>query len=241
MKKHLSFLLLMISMVKIGRAQNTHLNYNNALKIYNLTTFETQEKSKRISATLASHSTTSHLQILHPSIAFQWKAKKNNFHEIELTNFMVGKSDAKTEIFNDSTRTGQMVEGSSLSTIAISLRYEYLLNLRRAKTRRFVPGIGFGFQPFYTRNHFRPKISSSFPTSDIQFGMKAFFTPRITYFLSSKMFIDVNIPFCVFDSYYSMVKENDPSVPIQERNFNTFNYNQFPKLLSGRIGLGLKL
>lgn len=84
-------------------------------------------------------------------------------------------------------------------------------------------------------------MSTSFPTSENYFGIRVFVTPRLTYFLTSKLFIDVNIPLCFFDMYYHTDKENNPSLPISERTNSTYNFNQFPKIFSGRIGIGIKL
>lgn len=243
MKIKLLTLTLMIIVFKIGWGQNTNLDYKSALKTYNLTTFEEQSKSRRLNDTSSyriQNSSTS-LQILHPTIAFQWKSKKNNFHEIELTSLVLGKNGTKTEIINDTTNNSQIINGENLTTTAISLRYEYILNFNKSKDSRFVPSIGFGINPYYRQNNYSPKISSSFPTSEISVGMRTFITPRLTYFVNSKLFIDINIPLCFFDTFYFIDKEDNPSVPVQQRTITTFNYNQFPKILSGRLGVGLKI
>lgn len=243
MKKKLLILLLLTIVVQIGWSQNTNLDYKSAIKIYNLTTFDEQTKSKRLNDTSSNsyqYSNTT-LQIFHPTIAFQWKSRKNNFHEIELTSLMLGKIGTKTEIGNETINKGQTISGGNLTTLAISVRYEYILNFNKSKDRKLVPSIGFGINPYYRQNNYSPKISSSFPTSDISIGLKAFITPRITYFLTSKLFIDINIPLCFFDTFYFVDKENNPTIPVQERKITTFNYNQFPKFFSGRFGIGLKL
>ena len=84
MKNYILIILLLL-FIKNGWTQNTNLDYKYAIKIYNLTTFDEYRESK--SDTTAYSTKT--LQILHPTVAFQWKTKKNNFHEIELTNFML--------------------------------------------------------------------------------------------------------------------------------------------------------
>jgi hypothetical protein len=236
-------LLLLIIVVKTGWTQNTNLDYKNALKFYNLTTFEEQTKSRRLndSSSYRYQYTNTTLQILHPTIAFQWKSKKNNFHEIELTSLMLGKIGTQTEITNDTTINGQTISRSNLKTTVISARYEYILNFNKSKDSKFVPSIGFGINPYYRQNNYSPKISNSFPTSEISVGMRTFITPRLTYFVTSKLFIDVNIPLCFFDTFYLVDKEDNPVIPVQQRTITTFNYSQFPKILSGRLGVGLKL
>ena len=230
-------------LTKIGYTQNTNLDYKYALKVYNLTTFEEHTRSRRLSDTASYRLqyTSTVLQILHPTIAIQWKTSKNNFHEIELTSLMLGKLGAKTEIINDTTNIGKILNGNDLITTAISIRYEYILNFSKSKDRKLVPSLGFGVNSYYRQNNYTPKISSSFPTSEKYLGIRTFINPRLTYYLTSNFFIDVNIPICFFDSYFLTDKEDNPTIPVQERTINSFNYNQFPKIFSGRIGVGLKL
>jgi hypothetical protein len=242
MRKYALIFVLLLFM-KSGWTQNTNLDYKYAIKVYNLTTYDEYERSRTTTGTSSidySYTTTT-LQILHPTIAFQWKTKKNNFHEIELTSFMLGKLVTKTENTSDTTQNGQTINGYDLVTTSIAARYEYILNFNKSKDRKFVPSLGFGINPYYKQNNYSPKISSSFSTSEIYFGFKVFITPRLTYYLSSKFFIDLNIPICFLDSYFLKDKEDNPAVPVEERTITTFNLNGFPKVFSGRIGVGLKI
>jgi hypothetical protein len=242
MKTKLFTLWLLIFVIKIGWTQNINLDYKSALKIYNLTSFDEQTRSSRLTASSNRYQyTNTTLQILHPTIAFQWKSNKNNFHEIELTSLMLGKIGTKTEIMNDTTNIGQTISGGNLTTTAISLRYEYILNFNKSKDSKLVPSIGFGINPYYRQNNNSPKTSSSFPSTDISTGMKAFITPHITYFLTSKLFIDINIPLCFIDSFYFAGKDYNPTFSNLERTTNASNFSLFPKVYSGRIGIGIKL
>ena len=105
MKKHILIILLLL-FIKNGWAQNTNLDYKNAIKIYNLTTYEEYQRSEKLNDTSSSYYnyTTTNFQILHPTIAFQWKTKKNNFQEIELTSFIIDKAVTKTEIKNATSK-----------------------------------------------------------------------------------------------------------------------------------------
>lgn len=238
-------LLVLIFSVQIGWAQNTNLDFKNAIKISNLTSFEEQTKSRRISDTssyLYLYSTKT-LQILHPTIAFQWKSKKQNFHEIELTCLTFGKNSTKTEVTNDTTSTtnGQLINGGDLRTMAISIRYEYILTFNKSKNTKILPSIGFGINPYFRQNNYSPKITTSFPTSEISAGIRTFITPRLTYFVTSKLFIDLNIPLCILDTSFFVDKEDNPAIPSQERTLARFDFKQFPTVFSGRLGIGFKL
>ena len=240
MKKKLLILTLLTIVVKIGWAQNTNLDYKSALKIYNLTSFDEQTISRRLTASSPLYQyTNTTLQILHPTIAFQWRSKKNNFHEIELTSFMLGKIGKTTDSIT--SNSAQTISGGDHTITLISLRYEYILTFNKSTDSKLVPSIGFGINPYYRQNNNSPKTSSSFHTSDINIGMRAFVTPRISYFLTSKLFLEVNIPLCFFDTFYYAGKVDNPALSLLERTTNTYNFRQFPKVFSGRIGIGIKL
>jgi hypothetical protein len=243
MKIKLLTLILLKIVVEKSWGQNPNLDYKSALKVYNLTTFEEQTKSNKLndSSSYQIQNSSTSLQILHPTIAFQWKSKKNNFHEIELTGFVLEKNNTKTEIINDTTNNGQTINGDDLTMTFISARYEYIVNFNKSKDSKLVPSIGFGINPYYRQNNYSPLTSNSFPTSEIIGGVRTFITPRLTYFLTSKLFVDLNIPLCFFDTYILTNKENKPSIPVSRRTISSFNFDSFPAALSARIGIGIKL
>ena len=245
MKHTIKYILTFSSLlfVENGWAQNTNLDFKNAIKIYNLTTYEEYEKSERLNDTSSSYFyyTTTNFQILHPTIAFQWKTKKNNFHEIELTSFIIDKAVTKTEIKNATSTNAYLISGNDITTTSIAMRYEYILNFNKSKDRKLVPSIGFSVNPYFRQNSFSPVISSSFPTSESYFGARMFVAPRLTYYLTSRFFMDLNIPLCFLDSYSLIEKREDPRIPESERTVKTYNFQLFPKIFSGRIGIGLKL
>jgi hypothetical protein len=233
----------LIFVVKISLGQNKNLDYKNAFKIYNLTAFEEETKLRRYNDSSFSYAqyTSTSFQILHPTFAFHWKSKKNNFHEIELTSFMLGKMGKKTEMISNTNNNGQIINGDNLTRTEISFQYEYILNFSKSKDRKIVPFLGFGINPYYRQINYSPKIASSFPTSETKVGTRVFITPRLTYYATSKLFIDLNIPLCFFDTFYFSDKEDNPTIPVQKRTITTFNFNEFPKIFSGRLGIGLKL
>jgi hypothetical protein len=242
MKKYVLIIPLLL-FLKNGWAQNTNLDYKNAIKIYNLTTFEEYERSERLNDTSSNYYvyTTRNLQILHPTIAFQWKTKKNNFHEIELTNFIIDKAVTKTELTDSTFSNAYLLSGSDITTTSIALRYEYILNFFKSKERKLVPSLGFSMSPYFKQNKFSPLVATSFPSSERYIGSRAFVTPRITYYLRPRFFIDLNVPLCVLDAYTMTEKSEDPSIPESERTVKSINFQGLPTIFSGRIGIGLKL
>jgi hypothetical protein len=230
----------MTFLISTGWTQNTNLDYRNGLKIYNLSTFEENFKSIQLSDTSSYQFTNTSTQILHPTIAFQWKARNNNFHEIELTNFEIGKTGAKTEFVAD-TNGIPFVSGQDIVTTALSVRYEYILNFNKSKDSKLVPSLGFGVNPYFRKNKYSPLASSSLPAFESSFGLRAFITPRVTYFITQKIFVDFNIPLCLFDNFILTEMLDNANLPVEQRTVSTYNFNQFPKFISGRIGIGIKL
>lgn len=240
MKNYFVIVIILFFINKVW-TQNTNLDYKNAIKIYNLTAFEEYGKFKSDTTMYSFRYNTRTLQVIHPTIAFQWKTKKNNFREIELTSFMIGKVGAKTEVVDNTTGNAVIRSGNDLITTFISVRYEYILNFNKSKEKKLVPSLGFGINPYFKQNNYEPKVLTSFPTSEKFFGARSFITPRLTYYIRPKFFIDINIPLCFFDTYYLIDKEDNPAISAKQRTMTTINYDQFPKIFSGRLGVGLKI
>lgn len=223
-------------MVSAAWAQNHNLDFKHAVKIYNLTTFEEYNVSKTPEDTSLGQIeyTTTTTQIFHPTIAFQWKNRKGNFNEIELTNLSLGETRTETN-----TANGQKTD-NSFKTTHISARYEYIYIPWKKKDNRLVPSLGFGINPYYKYSSNSPNATTSYDASEQRIGAKGFVTPRLTYCFS-KLFVDINIPICVFNGYSQNYKDENPDLAVESRTIQGFHYYQLPKIHSGRIGVGLKI
>jgi len=231
------FLFIMLLFAISSWSQNPNLDYKKAIKVYNLTSFE--GFSKYTTDTTQYSKTT--LQILHPTIAFQWKTKKNNFHEIELTDFNLGKTGTETEITKNPGDNGQKIDGNDLLTTSISARYEFILNFNKTKDKKLVPSFGFAINPYFRLNKYAPSVSTLYATTEQIIGLRAFFTPRLTYFITSKLFIDFNIPLPVFDYHNITDKTENPSLTSEEQVNYSGGFETTPKIFCARIGIGLKI
>jgi hypothetical protein len=228
--------------VLLGYSQNTNLDYKYAIKAYNLTSYYETSRSvlKNPDSTSTTINTTEDLKILHPTFAFQWQNAKRNFHELELTSFQLGKLSTRTDL-SGNTGAGSITSGSKVITTDIAFRYEYIVNFKKSETRKLVPSIGFGGSPYYRLYKYQPEVSSEFPASQQDVGLSVFVTPRLNYYLSSRIFFDINIPVCLFDFNYQINKQDNPELEVSLRTSSEINIDMFPKILSGRIGIGLKL
>jgi hypothetical protein len=240
--KNFCFLFLMFLIVNISPAQNSFLNYRMAVKGYNQSTYETRERSYGTGDTnVTYYESYRSFQLIQPAIAFQWKSGKSNFHEIEVSGIRLGKQGTKTDQYDKRTNVRQTVGGADIFQTSLAVRYEYILNFNKKADHKLVPSLGFGAGTQYSRVKQEPHISNSFPTASTQVSLKLYLTPRLTYYLNSKLFLDVNIPVCVSDWNTTVFHVENPAfTPSQQRSTNS-TVTGFPKILSGRIGIGLKL
>ncbi len=232
-----------LSMACLSRldAQNPNLDYKFAVKVYNLTQYDTYSGFTEITANYKIRSTTETLQLFHPTVAMQWKSKRNNFHEVELTGLTVGKNTTTDKFENSLNPAGILMSGSEVRSTKIAVRYEYILNFNKTKDKKVVASTGFGVSPYLDHQKFTPLTSAEYPSAYTAAGIRGFVTPRLTYFIRPKMFIDLNLPLCVFDS---AVQNNETESPVTlpaSRSITAYDMEIFPRLFSGRIGVGLKI
>lgn len=190
--KNYCFLFLMFLMVNLSSAQNSFLNYRMALKVYNQTTYEERERSYLTgdSNMYTNFETDRSFQLIQPTIAFQWKAGKSNFHEVEISSIRLGKQGVKTVKTDNNTHLTETIYGKDIIQTSLAVRYEYILNFNKKADHKIVPSLGIGAGSQYNRIKQEPYISTSFPTTSTQVSLKLYVTPRLTYYLNSKLFLD---------------------------------------------------
>lgn len=218
MKKYITLVVLLL-FVKSGWTQNSYLDYKGAIKFSNQITVMSKRIYEGDTTLYDWQYRNGTYQIFHPTFAVQLTDKKNNIHEIELTD----------------------LNFSSGPMILASVRYDYIINFNKKKDCKFIPSLGFGINPYYFQLNKNPENETQFSESYKYFGSRVFVTPALTYNLSPKFFLNLNIPVCLFDAYYKSYQSSDPAISIDERTKNNFNFGAAsPYYFSARIGIGLK-
>jgi hypothetical protein len=218
MKKYISLLVLLL-FIKIGWAQNTNLEFKAAIKFSNQTTVIGKDIYVLDTTLYDWLYRNGTYQVFHPTFAVQWTTKKNNIHEIELTDLRF----------------------SSGPVILTSLRYDYIINFNKKKDSKIIPSLGIGINPYYFQLDKNPEIETQYGESYKYIGAKIFITPGLTYYCGSKFFINFNIPVCILDAYYKSYQSYDPTLTIDEMTINSTNFGAiFPYYFSARFGIGLK-
>jgi hypothetical protein len=237
--KQLTIVLLLTMAGHFCYGQNKNLNTKYAVKVYNLSSLQKQEEPYA-QGIYTGHTEQKDLQLFHPTVAFRIRNQRNNFHEIELTKLEVGSEETLSSInFNNGTPI--VMNGGKTNTTAIALRYEYIINFLKKKNSKFMPAVGLGLMPYYQRTNYTPSLATEFPQSATRLGAKGFITPRLNYAISSRLFVDINIPICVTDMYTLMNKEQNPNLTAEQQKNSTGNFDGLPKFYSLRIGLGLNI
>jgi hypothetical protein len=209
----------MLLYIKSGWTQNTNLEFKGAIKFSNQTTVISQSIYDSDTTLYDWQYRNGTYQIFQPTFAVQWTTKKNNFHEIELSDLRF----------------------SSGPMILASVRYDYIVNFNKKKDSKVVPSLGFGINPYYFQLNTNPQSETQFAESYKYIGARIFVTPGLTYYCCPKFFVDLNIPVCLVDTYYKSYQSSDPTLTIDEMSTNSTNFGAiFPYYFSARIGIGLK-
>ncbi len=170
--------------------------------------------------------------------------KKNNGNSSEfvLSRFIFLKGaqlKGKVNNISDSTLVSQSKFSENL--FDLQLRYEYkFLILKNKEIRKLMPFIGVSVSPFITQYKINPLISSSFPKQGTTLGVYISTIPRLEYNINEKVYLDFNVPLSFVSYTYSINREGNPVVPIEERKKMTSNFETALKF-SVRLGIGVKI
>lgn len=235
--KKLPIALLILLHGLVGWAQSSGRDQKYSLKLYNLSTIENLEDNSLMNQ----NTSTQVRRFLHPTIAFQWSTPKKNYHEIELSDWMIQQYDIRTEEVSDTIALTETVSGSNTTTSSISFRYEFIWNPRKPKSEKLRASLGFGIQPYFNAKHVSPVVSHSFPTSEMALGFRTQLIPRVTYSLSKKWYIEANIQIHLSNTDLKSTEVENPAFSPGQRKEQSLNLDLFPAYFSGRVGVGMIL
>jgi hypothetical protein len=219
-------------------AQNTHLDYKYAVKLYNLTTIGGNEEIYSDSSFIR---TGSFNRLMHPAPAVQIATRKKNFHEIELSDLSIGRREELTERTYPGQSQNITISGEVTTITSVALRYEYIANFAKKKARRLVPAVGFAAMPYYTRYQTDPVITVFFPTRDNFFGLRSYIVPRLAYYINKRIFADINLPVNLFNLQHKSTRSFNSVLPASQQTTSSFSFDLLPAYYSVRAGVGVKL
>lgn len=160
---------------------------------------------------------------LLPAIALTVYNRKQNFHEIQFN-----------ELTNYSTP-------SSLCSF-FSSRYSINWVLLKKKHPKIQPILGVGFSPFY---YFDSNESNGYYAIKnlTRVGINAEFLPRIQWNLSSKIFLELNVPLRVMNLSYQKTHIDNAMIPTSQSNTWGFNFSSIGSIFHFAMytGIGIHL
>lgn len=208
--------------------------YRYAVKVYNSFNYQTAESYGPPFGPPSSVTKTKKLDLLKPSVAFNWTDKKGRTREIELSSFILNSR-------KDNTTLGTTaLMGRSVTTYDISLSFEQIFNFAKQKNWKLKPSLGAGVAPYFNMEKITPYTTALVPSTNTSYGARLYFAPRVNYSVSDRFFIDLNVPVTVADMGVQSQKTFVPAIN-SEMTSSTGNFNAFTTMPSVRIGAGLRI
>jgi hypothetical protein len=239
------FLLVTILFSKLTIAQNPYLDYKYAFKISNLSTLKLKEVIPQyalspyaLSIETGDKVNTS-FQLFHPTAAFDWMTKRKNTREIELLDLILNRENTKTYTYEANGETKKFTD-KTIET-AISIRYQYSINYCKHIESKWVPSLGFSFNPYYQFTRSTITDSFSYHTGLQTLGIKASIDPKLTYFFSKNLFMFAEMSFTMLDISKSTF--TNPATVLQSNQIDRqthYNIKGIRDRFEFRVGLGYK-
>jgi hypothetical protein len=220
---------------------------NVTLKIYNLATIDQEfvNDMNLPNSTIVIPYFQPNTQWFKPTIAVQWNTQKGNAHEIELTSLTTTK---KERIREDPGPIWVGPWGGPNSVFQdehfnhFALRYEYIVSWIKKEDMRLKPTVGVGAMPFFMRSLSTPHWKALPITQETFVGLLAFVTPRVSYDITEKIGLDLNIPIAIINAYYF---DQITTYEWPEGGFHKVLPKSdvvfFPKYYSLRLGFTMKI
>lgn len=238
MKKLIASLII-CSITFLSHAQQKE-SFKKVLKIYNLSSYSQGSlvDSDSISTNI---NEASSFQIVHPTIAFAWRTKNRNYHEIELVNAIVNRFMNKSTFFATSSPGNKTVSGGINNLTYIGVRYEYILEFMKDSKSDITASLGFALQPNFIYSNNKSFSSVDIPSTHSNIKLDGFVIPRVNYKINERSFVNLNIPFALFDASYSKSKVRDPSVPVKSQVSSSWYSEVLPQVYYLRIGYAYRI
>ncbi len=175
----------------------------------------------------------------HFSVALALE-KTKSVHEIELSRINVFKNDYEARLFKVQQDTNQIVNGQNASMFRLNIRYEYSRKLINSN-RKCDFMLGASLEPYIKSFTTKPKRSDSYPYKYTQIGAKMQLVARGVYNISKKVYIDLNLPFEIFNFRRSNSRYDNPTLPYELQNISEYRLDFFNNPFHFRIGVGIKI
>jgi len=133
----------------------------------------------------------------------------------------------------------QPLAKEKMNSVLVRLRYE--LGLKTTKSKRFMPYITLGLEPFIQYSHIAPSAGDEFPLYNTQIGMAFRIVPHIDYSINEKVSLIASIPLDLMSLYYERRVDRNPALILPQQTSNNFNLEVAKNILNFYIGFGINI
>lgn len=169
--------------------------------------------------------------------AFQMFNRKGNFHELELNQFSIIKNTMTWPQPSTRVQTGDV----RYNLFDFSFRYEYGIQwLKNKNLGRFKLYTGIGINPRYSFSRINPESSIAFSQKSNILELSAQIVPRISYKLTERIDLDLNMPFNFGTFLINRSVSSNPNLANARQLYTQTNFSVPTDQLQFRLGLTFK-
>ncbi len=223
--------------------------YKYAFKGY--LTFSDDKKTSILTTTdsTRTQTTTQFQSAILPSIGWSKFRKNGRFTEINLTRLRFDYQESKTEnkvfqrdSFGNLVPAGDIpTRGTKLWTNAIGLRFEWNFPVFHLENNDFNAYLGISTDPSVYFQKTESFSSAAFPTQIFDISNTFTCIPRLTYAVSNRLFIDLNIPISFFTFGVNYNYQDNPTLHNYARSTTNLTAYYPTNIWALRIGIGYKI
>lgn len=169
----------------------------------------------------------------NPTIAINRTNKKGNRHEIELSGLAVNETNTRISSTTDSSLLWSISRSTKESKIVV--RYEYIHEF--LKNKKFRPSVGVSLSPYYIVYNTNSYHNIRNIFTERTYGIQAFIIPRLNYYISKRILIDLNIPLKITEHQYSKRTTYAANKTVYTGYYKTL----FEDMFYARLGIGINI
>jgi len=176
---------------------------------------------------------SSHFGAITPSFVI---SKPRVSHEIEISQFNIKKN-----YYDEGEISSNLTSPRERKSLQLqwNMRYEYAINI--LKIKRYQLSVAASAEPYLDFFKYTSLTPADFPSKLTIIGNKFHLIPRATFALNDKLFIDVNIPIEIMNTYKTTSYLENPAWAEENRRISYTRSNFFDSVFRFRVGLGFNL
>jgi hypothetical protein len=173
------------------------------------------------------------------SVAFNLISLRGNFHhELEIFMPQINRSAQDIQFprsydLSRSTMTNDVIS-------AYSFRYEINQDITNV-TKRFVLNLGAAINPYHIEMEFKPRENRVYDRTVRMTGATINIIPRISYQLTDRLSVELNVPVNVYDIYRVKQHVDNPVISKDAQTRSGTERTFFPDLYTVRFGVAYTL